>query len=138
MVAGPDRLTPAESDDPGWHQYRGSVEGRPFSAEVSARWAKTADEAQAVIDHVLPELLRRRDELTARCADDLLGDYNTEWSPDAPLDVAQFRSRLELTAFGVMPDGHVRARVADPGLFHGHDVVADLDADLGYSYTMLE
>jgi hypothetical protein len=130
--------TPVESDDPGWHQFRAVLDDRPFAVEVSARWARSPAEAQAVADRLFPLLTGDRDTLTAYCATDLLEDYNREWTRGEQLDEATFRARLAMIGFGVMPDGHIRARFADAGLFRGHDVVVDLDPELHYGYTMLE
>src|SRR5262249_53409725 len=114
------------------------VEGRPLEVEVSARWARSAADAQALANRLVPLLVEARPELTAHCADDLLADYNREWSRGVQLDEATFRSMLEMIRIGVMPDGHVRARFGGAGLFRGHDVVVDLDPELRYVYTMLE
>jgi hypothetical protein len=135
----PVELTPVESDDLGWHRYTALVDARPLDVEISARWARSPVEARALADQVVARILRDRAELTAHCADALLADHNREWSDGgAHLDEATFRSMLTLIGIGVMPDGHVRARFADAGLFRGHDVVVDLDPDLRYVYTMLE
>jgi hypothetical protein len=135
----PIELTPVESDDVGWHQYTALVDGRPVHVEISARWARTPVDARALADKVVPRIVSDRPELTAYCAEALLADHNREWSDGREqLDEATFRSMLSLIGIGVMPDGHVRARFADAGLFRGHDVVVDLDPDLRYVYTMLE
>jgi hypothetical protein len=134
----PDELTPVDSDDPGWRRYRALVDGRPFDVEVSARWARTATDAQSLADRLFPQLVGDRATLTGYCAADLLEDHNQEWGSGEQLDERDFRSRLTFIGFGVMPDGHVRARFADDGMFRGHDVVVDLDPELRHVYTMLE
>jgi hypothetical protein len=131
-------LTTVESDDPEWYRYRTTVDDRPFDIEVSGRWVSSGAEAAALADRLATQLLADHASLTAHCAADLLEDYNDEWSDGEELSEEEFRARLELSAFGVMPNGHIRARFAGSELFSGHDVVVDLDPDLHHSYTMLE
>ena len=133
-----DPLTTVESDDPEWYRYRTRVDGRPFEIEVSGRWVSSVEAADALADRLTPQLVAEQDTLTGYCASDLLEDYNDEWSDDDGLSEEAFRSRLVLSAFGVMPNGHIRARFSGSQLFRGHDVVVDLDPELHHNYTMLE
>jgi hypothetical protein len=131
-------LKPIESDDPGWHRFATVLDDKPFDVEVSARRAASADDAQRLADALYPRVVNDAWLLTEQCATDLLDDYNEEWSDGDELDADAFRSRLSLRGFGVMPDGHVRARFSDGDLFGGHDVVVDTDPELRPLTTILE